>query len=319
MNRPQRLPAAPSRGVRRGAALRCALMLAGLFSVAAQAAPRMSTVTGAGGVPLLVAEEGDPAAPGILFLHGFAQSHLSFGRQFASDLARRFHVVAVDLRGQGGSGKPWNPADYGEARIWADDLAAVIKATQLRKPLLVGWSYGGFVAIDFVRVHGTSGIAGINLVGSLAGLNAAPAMSAGDSPRALAIRARSDRQRGLDLGANIDANRATASGYATANMTAAERDTLTATEMMMPAYARRAMRGRNLDNRDVVARLDVPILLSRGSTDVAMPAAYTDALLRQLPKARLSVYEGAGHLPFVEQADRFNRELAAFATAAGAK
>lgn len=295
------------------------MLLVGLLAAAAQAEPRMSTVAGAGGVPLLVAEEGDPAAPGTLFLHGFAQSHRSFDRQFRSDLARRFHVVAVDLRGQGGSGKPWTPSDYGKARIWADDVAAVIAATRLRKPVLVGWSFGGFVAIDYVRVHGTGKIAGINLVGSLAGLNAAPGMSAGDSPRATAIRARSDRQRGLDLGANIDANRATAAGYITANMTEAERETLTATEMMMPAYARRAMRSRNLDNRDVVAKIDLPILLTRGSTDAAMPAAHTEALLRQLPKARLSLYDGAGHLPFVEQADRFNRELADFAEAAGAQ
>lgn len=320
MNRPQTGAAAPPHGVRRATALRCVMLLAGLVvGAAACAEPRMSTVAGAGGVPLLVAEEGDPAAPGILFLHGFAQSHRSFDRQFRSDLAKRFHVVAVDLRGQGGSGKPWNPSDYGDPRIWADDVAAVIEATRLRKPVLVGWSFGGFVAIDYVRVHGTSRIAGINLVGSLAGLNAAPGMSAGDSARATAIRARSDRQRGLDLGENIAANRATASGYVAANMTEAERETLIATEMMMPAYARRAMRSRSLDNRDVVAKLDLPVLLTRGSTDTAMPADYTKALLGQLPSARLSLYDGVGHLPFVEQADRFNRELAAFADAVVAK
>ena len=55
---------------------------------------------------LLVAEVGDPAKPGILFIHGFAQSYLSFGRQFDSDLAKTYHLVAFDLRGHGGSSKP---------------------------------------------------------------------------------------------------------------------------------------------------------------------------------------------------------------------
>lgn len=309
----------------RAARLLCAWLgriavLAGLLGASlAFAEPRMSVVAGAGGVPLLVAEEGNRDAPGILFLHGFAQSHLSFGRQFDSDLARRYHLVAFDLRGHGGSGKPWDETAYADARVWADDVAAVIKATGLRRPVIVGWSYGGFVAVDYLRIHGSRNVAGLSLVGSLGGLTAAPAMSAGDSPRARQMRARSDRQRGVNLAANIAANQETAAGYVTPNMTSAERDTLAATEMMMPAYARRAMKARNLDNRDMVPKLDLPILLTRGSTDVAMPSADTNLLLERLPKARLSDYVGAGHLAFVEQPDRFNRELAAFAAAAKAR
>lgn len=285
----------------------------------ASAEPRMSVVAGSGGVPLLVAEEGKPNAPGILFLHGFAQSHLSFSRQFESDLARRYHLVAFDLRGHGGSGKPWDDASYADARTWADDVAAVIKATGLRRPIIVGWSFGGFVAIDYLRIHGTRNIAGLSLVGSLGGLTAAPAMSAGDNPRARQVKARSDRQRALDLAANIASNQETAAGYVTPNMTAADREILIATEMMMPAYARRAMRARNLDNRDMATRLDLPVLLTRGSSDVTMPSADTNLLLARLPRARLSDYPGAGHLAFVEQPDRFNRELAAFAVTAKAR
>lgn len=141
---------------------------------AAHAETRLSEVVRPGPVHLLVAEAGDPRAPGILFIHGFAQSHLSFGRQFRSNLTAKYHLVAFDLRGQGGSDKPGTRADYADAKIWADDVAAVIKATGLRRPVLVGWSYGGYVALDYVRFYGIKGIAGLNLVGSLGGLAGAP-------------------------------------------------------------------------------------------------------------------------------------------------
>ena len=76
------------------------------------AVPAILTVRSADGTDLLVVQEGDPTAPGILMIHGFAQSYLSFRRQFGSDLTRRFHLVSFDLRGHGGSAKPSDPAAY---------------------------------------------------------------------------------------------------------------------------------------------------------------------------------------------------------------
>ena len=55
---------------------------------------------------------------------------------------------------------------YLDARLWADDVAAVIDRTGLDAPVLVAWSYGGFVVADYIRAYGDGGIAGLNLVGS---------------------------------------------------------------------------------------------------------------------------------------------------------
>lgn len=274
------------------------------------------TVAGAGGVPLLVAQAGNPDAPGILFIHGMAQSHLAFHRQFGDPvLTGRFHLVAFDLRGQGGSGKPWGSEAYRDAQVWAEDVAAVMRATGLRRPLIVGWSYGGFVTMDYVRVFGTQQIAGIALVGSLGGLTSIPRFAAGDSDLARAMRERSAAQRGLDLQAFVTASEASGEAYVTPAMTQLERRNFFATELLTPPYVRTAMTARNLDNRDLLQRVKVPMWFFRGSKDLTMPPAPLQQLLGQLPGSQLVKFEGVGHLPFMEEPAQFNAQLAAFALA----
>ncbi len=71
---------------------------------------------------------------------------------------------ACDLRGHGMSEAPLEPEHYTDARLWADDVAAIIEELRLDRPVLVGWSYGAFVICDFVRVYGQDQIAAIEFV-----------------------------------------------------------------------------------------------------------------------------------------------------------
>jgi len=138
------------------------------------------TITGAGGVPLQIAESGDQSAPGILLIHGAALSSSSWLQQMNSSLADAFHLVAFDLRGHGNSGKPWDPAQYSDSKLWADDVAAVMQATGLKHPVIVGWSYGGHVTMDYLRHYSDDRIAGIVFVGSTGGMQPFPPQ---DPPR----------------------------------------------------------------------------------------------------------------------------------------
>ena len=52
-------------------------------------------ITGGGGIGLHVAETGDATARPILFIHGFSQCWLAWGRQFDSDLADDHRLVAL--------------------------------------------------------------------------------------------------------------------------------------------------------------------------------------------------------------------------------
>jgi len=103
-------------------------------------------VAGGGSIRLHVVETGNPDGRAVLFLHGISQCSLAWSRQLDSELARDHRLVAMDLRGHGLSDKPRDA--YGDSRLWADDVRAVINALDLKRPVLSGWSYGSLVFLD---------------------------------------------------------------------------------------------------------------------------------------------------------------------------
>ncbi|MGH2395159.1 MAG: alpha/beta fold hydrolase, partial [Candidatus Limnocylindria bacterium] len=122
-------------------------------------------ISGGGGLDLAIYEAGNPDGPPILFIHGFSQNHLTWERQFSGPLADEFRLVALDLRGHGASDKPLDAAAYTDSALWAEDIAAVIEARAIERPVLVGWSYGGYVIADYLRSHGDDALGGIVFVG----------------------------------------------------------------------------------------------------------------------------------------------------------
>jgi pimeloyl-ACP methyl ester carboxylesterase len=88
-------------------------------------------------------EWGDPAAPVVLLIHGFnVQSHT--WDPIASVLAERYHVLAPDLRGHGGSS--WTREGY-RAEQFAGDLAALLDQLGITRCAVVGHSLGSRVGI----------------------------------------------------------------------------------------------------------------------------------------------------------------------------
>ena len=296
--------------------LQLALFMILAWNVPASADPEYLTVEGYGGVPLNVMTAGDPDKPGILFIHGMAQASQAFRLQFDSDLADDFYLVAFDLRGHGLSGKPWQPDLLVPSEAWAGDVAAVMAATGLDTPVVVGWSYGGFVISDYVRHHGVGNVSGINLVGSLGGL--VPRSPFPPSDNVKEMLENSARTRSLNLEDNVIAAQNVARMFYTDTMTQADKDAQVAMGLMLPAYVRRAMAGRQLDNTDIVDQVTVPVLLSRGSEDIMMPANDTEVAMDALADTTLSFYEDTGHLPFFQHPKRYNEELAAFVRRANA-
>lgn len=300
-------------------AILCMSFVLGLSSYAetARAADdvQFQMIEGYGGVPLNVMTKGDPANPGILFIHGMAQAAQVFRPQFESALADDFYLVAFDMRGHGLSGKPWQPEMLVPSQAWAGDVAAVMAVTGLNKPVVLGWSYGGFVIADYVRHYGTDNIAGINMVGSLGGLVPNPVFEpqGEPSPEMVEMMKNSARTRSMDLFAFVLGSQNVAANFYTDTMTQADKDAQVAMGLMMPSYARRNMAGRNLDNTDIADQMTVPMLLSRGSQDMMMPEANTAIALETLPDASFSFYEDTGHLPFFQHPGRYNEELMDFA------
>jgi pimeloyl-ACP methyl ester carboxylesterase len=101
------------------------------------------------GVGLNVRISGPPDAPGLLLHHGLASSQRIWDL-LRPRLSRRHRVVTFDARGHGGSSKP--SSGYGFDRVVAD-ARAVIRATGLRRPVVVGHSWGAMVTLELAAHH----------------------------------------------------------------------------------------------------------------------------------------------------------------------
>jgi pimeloyl-ACP methyl ester carboxylesterase len=262
---------------------------------------RFSVVSGSGGVPLNVVEVGDPSLPPILLVHGFRQSYLSWTYQFGSDLKSRCHIVAFDLRGHGNSGSPWQSDAYDQAHPWADDLNAVIQATGLKKPLVVGWSYGGNVVMDFARYHPDVPVAGYILVATSGGFIKIPA----PPPNA---PVRPTLSPNLEM--NIAAVDASTNFLFASAIDAKLRDQFRAAAMRVSPFVDRAIARRTgYDNQDIVGSLQAPVTFVFGGKDPTVSPAMTQTLTSLFPRAKVVVFPNAGHGLFIEDPERFNALL----------
>lgn len=270
---------------------------------------KVHNVTGGGGLRLHVREWGNEEASSIFFIHGWSQNHLCWKNQYESTLADDFRLVALDLRGHGMSDAPLGAEHYTEPQLWADDIAAVIDQLDLRRPVLVGWSYAGFIICDYLRAHGTAHIAGINFVGGAITLNkAAFGTLIGRGFLDHVIGATSD-----DLPSNIEAIRNFVRGCTYSQLPTEVFEMAISWNMAVPAKVRAALLAREIVSDDVLTRLAVPVLMTQGQEDTVVLPAMGRHLLALCPGATASWYSATGHAPFLENPIRFNNELYHFA------
>ncbi len=260
-----------------------------------------SVANGAGGVPLNVVEAGSPALPSVLFIHGFRQSYLSWTRQFAGELSTQCHLVAFDLRGHGNSGQPWQADAYDHGQPWADDVASVIKSAHLSRPLIVGWSYGGNVAMDFARYYPGIPVAGFVLVSTTAGMIKVPTPPPGAPPRPTTVP---------NLSTNISAVDASTDFLFPKSVDTGLRDQFRAAAMRVTPFVDRAIIGRSADiNTDLVSAIHVPITLVFGGMDKIINPALAQKIAAIFPGANVVSFPAAGHAPFIEEPSKFDALL----------
>jgi non-heme chloroperoxidase len=264
---------------------------------------RTHTVAGGGGCRLHVEEAGNPEGRPILFIHGFSQCRLSWGRQLQSDLANDFRLVAIDNRGHGLSDKPRDA--YGDPKLWADDVRAVITSLDLDRPILSGWSYGGMIICDYVRAYGEDRIGGINLVAAISMLGTERALSV-ITPEFLALVPGFFSNDAME---SIGALEALLRMVFSEVPAPVDYYAMLGFNAIVPPHVREALFSRSLENDDVLSRLRTPVLITHGQDDAIVRPAAAEQHAAAIPHARLSLYPSVGHAPFWEDAARFNREL----------
>lgn len=91
--------------------------------------------------------EGEP----LLLVHGFSVNTEFQWGQNINLLARDFHVIAMDVRGHGKSGKPLGADQYGQAMI--EDCVRLLDHLGIEKAHVMGYSMGGAITLNLVAHH----------------------------------------------------------------------------------------------------------------------------------------------------------------------
>lgn len=276
-------------------------------------APRCThTVTGWQGVALHVPEYGAADGIPVVLVHGWSQSHQSWARQFIGPLAQACRLIVPDLRGHGMSGKPEGAEHYDNSVPWAGDIHAIIETLALQKPLLIGWSMGGWVVQDYLRIHGDSAISGFSLVGS-SGTTGRYSPVEAQKRRETDTAVRATDMYGQELGANLTATVAFLKACFATPPHADDLAIMTGFNMLCPPHVRLAARKRHEDYRPDLTKTRVPALVQWGVHERLAVSPMPEQTVAMLPQGRGITYARSGHAPFWEEAEAFNADLLAFA------
>ena len=115
----------------------------------------------------------------VVFSHGWPLNSDSWESQMLHLASNGFRAIAHDRRGHGRSSQPWSGNDMD---TYADDLAALIEALDLKDAVLVGFSTGGGEVARYIGRHGTSRVAKAGLIAAVPPLMLKTAANPGGLP-----------------------------------------------------------------------------------------------------------------------------------------
>ena len=252
--------------------------------------------------------QGDP----VVFCHGWPLSSDAWEDQMLFLAAQGYRCIAHDRRGHGRSSQPW---DGNEMNVYADDLAKLIEALDLKGITLIGHSTGGGEVARYIGRHGTKRVAKVVLIGAVtpimlktASNSAGLPMKTFDDMRANVLKDRSQFFRDLSApfyGANRRGSKAS-QGLRDSFWLQGMQAGFNAVYDCIKAFS-------ETDFTEDLKKFDIPALILHGNDDQIVPIATTGLLSAKLiPGAQLKIYEGAPHGMCSISKDQINSDLLAF-------
>lgn len=275
-----------------------------LFSAALFAQVKNYTVIAPDGVTLAVQESGNPNGRPVIFIHGLLGSHLNWEKQTEDVQLQRYRLITFDLRGHGLSGKPQQESTYRDGKRWGEDLAAVIEGSHADKPLLVGWSLGGVVITRYLEAYGDARISGAVYVDGVVEL--VPEQ----------ITAHPEVYRDMtasDLKTHLDGERAFLRLCFYQQPDNGTFGRLLANAALAAWPMQRAVPSISVSLEKSLKPARVPLLFIYGKHDALVNPQTSLARAKDVnPRIQSVIFDNSGHAPFMEESERFNRELKGF-------
>ena len=248
-------------------------------------------------------EAGRTGAPAIVLLHGVGANSMHWRYQLAG-LSDAFRVIAWNAPGYILSDA--FKTEWPTCQDYSDALADFLAAVKLDRVNIVGNSFGSRVAQCFA-IHQPSRVIKLAMTGTGIGPKGMP-----EEERAKIVATREGQiaKGGYGFGARVNALLGKNASEQTINLV---RDVVRATSPRGFMHGVKLGMVDGYDPETVAAKVTAPVLMISGSEDRVNPIDKNAAILaKAMPKARLEIIEGIGHLPEVEAPDRINAMLRAF-------
>jgi len=271
----------------------------------------MPTITAKDGAQIFYKDWG--TGQPIVFSHGWPLNADAWDDQMFFLASSGFRAIAHDRRGHGRSTQT---RDGNDIDTYADDLAALTSALDLRNAIHVGHSTGGGEVVRYLARHGTKRVAKAVLIGAIPPLM----LKTKDNPEGLPIDGFDQIRAGVltdrsqywkDLSIPFfGANRPGAK----VSEGVREAFWLMGMQAGMPAAYDCIKAFSETDFRQDLPKIDVPTLVIHGDDDQIVPLSVGGARSSKMIKgATLKVYKGAPHGLFATNKDQLNKDLLAFA------
>ena len=270
----------------------------------------MSTITTKDGTQIYYKDWGNGQP--IVFSHGWPLSADAWDAQMLFLAQNGYRVIALDRRSHGRSEQTW---DGNTMDQYADDLADLVNALNLREMVMVGHSTGGGEVARYIARHGTSRVAKAVLVSAVPPLMLKTAANPKGTPLAVFD----------DIRKHVFANRAQFFKDFTLPFYGYNRQGAKVSEGVRESFWLQGMLAgmtgvydcikqfSETDFTEDLKKMTIPTLVVHGDDDQIVPIQA--AALRTVeiaPQATLKVYQGAPHgLPTICQ-DQLNADLLAF-------
>ena len=236
--------------------------------------------------------------PPVVLAHGAGGNTLVWWQQIAH-FARRHKVVAFDHRGWGRS---QCAPEHKHARYFADDMRAVMDDAGVERAAVICQSMGGWTGMQFTLAN-PERVSCLVLSGTPGGVQ---------TPSVIKAREARARSRTIDLDRPIPWNEP---------HLALAPDAFDKNPAM--AFLYRQLSGLNPligdtgtgeigVSPDALSDYAIPTLMVAGAQDRIFPLAILKEVSQVIPGAQLHIVAEAGHSPYFETAEEFNRVVGAF-------